>query len=290
MTVSRRRRALVVGSLCQLALALALAGCTAGGGPLPASTLLAPAPPSPSSTSAATSPPASPAPDRAAAELAQAARSAGTALTNGPLTLTAAAADEPISSVARDDGSLAVTVVVAAEAEGVDRLAAVLAAGAGLRFEAQADRSIAVLDGDGAAVGALPSVVAADDTGGRLTARLTPRADDATLLDVVVDAGPAGTATVTFGASALVSADWGEREGGRSLAVVPAGWVRAGSMAAQEALWAAVVAAEPEADSASMRDQLDCHALGAPDKASWNLEPWRPEVDSLTMLAARCNP
>ena len=42
------------------------------------------------------------------------------------------------------------------------------------------------------------------------------------LLDVLVDAAPAGSATLTFGATPLVSATWGEREGGRSLAVVPA--------------------------------------------------------------------
>ncbi len=39
-----------------------------------------------------------------------------------------------------------------------------------------------------------------------------------------------------------------------------------------------------------MHDQLTCHALGAPDKETWNLEPWRPDVGLLAVLAAACNP
>ena len=39
-----------------------------------------------------------------------------------------------------------------------------------------------------------------------------------------------------------------------------------------------------------MDHQLRCHALGVPGKETWNLEPWRPEVDYLAYLLARCNP
>jgi hypothetical protein len=39
-----------------------------------------------------------------------------------------------------------------------------------------------------------------------------------------------------------------------------------------------------------MHDQLVCHGIGAPDKATWNLEPWRPDVGLLAVLAAGCNP
>ena len=42
---------------------------------------------------------------------------------------------------------------------------------------------------------------------------------------------------------------WGEAEGGRSLAVTPSAWARAGSQAAQEGLWAQVVALAPDADT-----------------------------------------
>ena len=95
---------------------------------------------------------------------------------------------------------------------------------------------------------------------------------------------------VTIAEHALASADWGEREGGRSVAVVPADWARRGGFAALDLLWAELVAAAPEADLPTVRAQLDCHALGAPDKDAWNLEPWRPDVDALAMIATACNP
>ena len=51
-----------------------------------------------------------------------------------------------------------------------------------------------------------------------------------------------------------------------------------------------VVALAPDADTNGMNDQFLCHALGAADKATWNLEPWRPDVGEMATLAARCNP
>ncbi|MCL1898320.1 MAG: DUF2599 domain-containing protein, partial [Micrococcales bacterium] len=99
---------------------------------------------------------------------------------------------------------------------------------------------------------------------------------------------------------ALVSANWAERgdEGGRTLMVVPAPWVRQAmrggqlelGQAALEQLWAELVAAEPQADLPTMHNQLTCHGLGAPDKSSWNLEPWRPDVGLAATILARCNP
>jgi len=101
----------------------------------------------------------------------------------------------------------------------------------------------------------------------------------------------AGTAaSVWFAGTAVDKTDWGVREGGRSLAVTPSTWARGGGLAAADLTWTQLVEREPDADSASMHDQLRCHELGAPDKATWNLEPWRPQVDGLAMLAARCNP
>ncbi|MET3973909.1 DUF2599 domain-containing protein [Cellulosimicrobium sp. 4261] len=108
----------------------------------------------------------------------------------------------------------------------------------------------------------------------------TATTDDAAAWDVVV---PLGTRAVR-------STDWGEREGGRSLAVDPTAWARAAGQAGRELVWAQVVAAEPEADTPTMHDQLVCHAVGAPDKATWNLEPWRPDVGLLATMSARCNP
>ena len=89
---------------------------------------------------------------------------------------------------------------------------------------------------------------------------------------------------------AVESAVWGEAEGGRSLAVTPSAWARARGRAAQEGLWAQVVALAPDADTPGMQAQLECHELGAPDKATWNLEPWRPDVDAIDMIRERCNP
>jgi len=99
---------------------------------------------------------------------------------------------------------------------------------------------------------------------------------------------------------ALVSAEWVSRdeEGGRTLMVVPAPWVRDAlrikpsfkGTAALADLWAELVAMYPEANTTSMHHQLTCHGLGAVDKASWNLEPWRPDVGLVATIKARCNP
>ncbi|MCB7135165.1 DUF2599 domain-containing protein [Cellulosimicrobium marinum] len=98
------------------------------------------------------------------------------------------------------------------------------------------------------------------------------------------------TVTTTLGTDPLRSAEWGENEGGRSLAVDPTAWARSAGVAGRAVLWEALVAAEPEAGTPGMHDQLVCHALGAPDKATWNLEPWRPDVGLVAVVAARCNP
>ncbi|TGJ96331.1 DUF2599 domain-containing protein [Actinotalea fermentans ATCC 43279 = JCM 9966 = DSM 3133] len=105
-------------------------------------------------------------------------------------------------------------------------------------------------------------------------------------------AGPAHGWTVTtwLGAQGVRSATWGEREGGRSLAVDPTPWARQSGIVGEATAWAQLVASEPEAASRTMRDQFDCHALGATDKTTWNLEPWRPDVGFLATAAARCNP
>ncbi|WP_216077727.1 DUF2599 domain-containing protein [Isoptericola sediminis] len=99
-----------------------------------------------------------------------------------------------------------------------------------------------------------------------------------------------GDVSTTVGTRGLVDATWGEREGGRSLAVDPTAWARSAGVAGVELVRAELAAADPEADTATMHDQLRCHALGAPDKDTWNLEPWRPDVGLVAVLAARCNP
>ena len=290
MSNGRRRAAVrpagpLLGTALGAVLVTMLAACSAGAPSLRTAT------PEPSAVTS--SPGARTAPDPAA--LAAAARTAGAVATSGEVSVTVAAVTMPVAVAPHDDGSVALTITVAARG-GSDLgtashpVTAVIAAPSGLRFAARTDRSIVVLGATGAVVGALLPVVAVDGAGARLGAELAVRGSDDTVLDVRVEPGSGGAATLVFGAPALVSARWGEREGGRSLAVVPAHWVRAGSLAAQGALWSALIAAEPDADSPTMHDQLTCHALGAPDKDAWNLEPWRPEVDSFTLVATRCNP
>ncbi|NEW37922.1 DUF2599 domain-containing protein [Nocardia cyriacigeorgica] len=61
-----------------------------------------------------------------------------------------------------------------------------------------------------------------------------------------------------------------------------------------ERAWQEVLTQSPEAGSPGMRDQFICHwdwaRIVAPDKPSWNLEPWRPDVGYLAVVEARCNP
>ncbi|MBD5785193.1 DUF2599 domain-containing protein [Cellulosimicrobium terreum] len=196
-----------------------------------------------------------------------------------------------------DDGAAELTVVVATDP-------ALLVLTTPGTFAANADGTVTVRGADGTPVGGLARPTAApagpaDGTNGPATrARLVVTGP--TRVEVTVDpadAAPSDTTGVppvlvatTLGTDALRTTSWGEREGGRSLAVDPTAWARTGGAAAQEVLWAALVAVEPEADSDTMHDQLVCHALGAPDKAAWNLEPWRPDVGLVATMAARCNP
>src|SRR5690625_2465461 len=102
----------------------------------------------------------------------------------------------------------------------------------------------------------------------------------------------AAPAAADAGLPALVDrAEWVSYSAGSelsSLRVYPsaagrAAAARADSGAEGEQAWREVLAAAPEADTASMRDQFFCHwnyaEFARPGKASWNLEPWRPVVD-----------
>ncbi|MFS0706097.1 DUF2599 domain-containing protein [Cellulomonas sp. 179-A 9B4 NHS] len=185
-----------------------------------------------------------------------------------------AAAEVRVDVGAEDDGASTVTVT------GPGGVLAWAAPPRGGGVERQADGSVVVRDAGGGVAVALGAPDGADG----------PRASWRAEGDVLaLDAG-SGAVSFVVGTAALASATWGEAEGGRSLAVVPAGWVRGGSLAAQELLAAQLEAAEPEAATPSMRGQLWCHVLGAPDKDAWNLEPWRPDVGTVTMIATRCNP
>ncbi|GGI06383.1 hypothetical protein GCM10007368_10890 [Isoptericola cucumis] len=208
-------------------------------------------------------------------------------------TVPASAAGDPAVQVspARDDGTATMTLrpgtLVEETPSGVEPtpggtpdppapLVTLTSPGA---FATHPDGSVTVLD-DGVPVGGLTAprgarLVAVDDT------RLEVRA-----------AGdePPDEVTTVLGTAGVSGADWGEREGGRSLAVTPSDWTREAGQAGVDVAWAELTASDPEVDTATMRDQLECHAIGAPDKATWNLEPWRPDVGLLATMAARCNP
>jgi hypothetical protein len=171
-------------------------------------------------------------------------------------------------------------------------------------LDVDADGSITVLDDDGtpvAAIGppALPS--GSEDSAPRIEVNDI----DATHARVEVErprpvsrsespgtADRTGPLPVTFviGTQAIESATWGENEGGPSLALDPTDWARHAGEAGLDLIRTQLVAAEPDAGSTTMGDQLVCHAVGAPDKSTWNLEPWRPDVGLILTATAQCNP
>lgn len=58
--------------------------------------------------------------------------------------------------------------------------------------------------------------------------------------------------------------------------------------------WQEIGALDPRAETPGMWDQFRCHwewaRLVAPDKPTWNLEPWRPAVGYDATVDASCNP
>ncbi|WP_280422173.1 DUF2599 domain-containing protein [Nocardia carnea] len=58
--------------------------------------------------------------------------------------------------------------------------------------------------------------------------------------------------------------------------------------------WQEIGTLDPAADTPGMWDQFRCHwewaRLIAPDKPTWNLEPWRPPVGYDATVGAACNP
>lgn len=93
--------------------------------------------------------------------------------------------------------------------------------------------------------------------------------------------------------------EWVRYDGLPSLRVYPTAAARVlagqpGAAADGERAWGEVLADAPDADTPGMREQFLCHwqyaELARPGKTSWNLEPWRPVVDPVTMLDTNCNP
>ncbi len=93
----------------------------------------------------------------------------------------------------------------------------------------------------------------------------------------------------------IASATWVQAPHGRSLHIVP---TKAGRTVqggdADGVAWREVLALAPDAGTAGMKAQFACHwvyaRIAEPDKASWNIEPWRPVVGDEAMARAGCNP
>ncbi|MBL1077088.1 DUF2599 domain-containing protein [Nocardia sp. 2] len=89
--------------------------------------------------------------------------------------------------------------------------------------------------------------------------------------------------------------EWTDAVDGRRLLVYPTEAGRQDTFpTAGERAWQEVLAQSPEADTPGMRDQFLCHwewaRVVAPNKTSWNLEPWRPAVGYQETVNALCNP
>jgi hypothetical protein len=117
------------------------------------------------------------------------------------------------------------------------------------------------------------------------------------------------TAALTFAGAAsadpsdappyVAQAEWAKWGDLSSLRIYPTESGRAqaaqvGTSAQADEAWTEVLALSPDADIPGMREQFMCHwqyaEFAYPGKASWNLEPWRPEVSMDEMVAAHCNP
>lgn len=119
-------------------------------------------------------------------------------------------------------------------------------------------------------------------------ASLLARGDDVVLQPGAQTSSPATIPVVTR----LIEREvWTTADGRPRLKVTPTGWGRTWrSTTLVHAAWLQVVAGEPSADSAGMENQYRCHAEFAPTKTRFNLEPWRPAQDYLSVLLAGCNP
>ena len=151
-------------------------------------------------------------------------------------------------------------------------------------FTATTDGGLVLRDATGAVVAGV-----SPPTSG---ARLVPDGDAFAHLVLRTPTGDEERAPVTLsiGRRGVDSAQWRERSDGPSLFVDPTSWARSSGEAGWALVWAELLAAHPEVDTPAVHDQLVCHGIGAPDKETWNLEPWRPDVGLLAVMAARCNP
>jgi hypothetical protein len=114
------------------------------------------------------------------------------------------------------------------------------------------------------------------------------------------DPGATGAPGASYPAPFVDHTQWTQWNHQRSLRVYPTPSGRAaarqlGSVGPEaDEAWSEVLALAPDANTAGMHEQFNCHwelaEVAEPGKISWNLEPWRPVVDAATMVSSGCNP
>lgn len=93
---------------------------------------------------------------------------------------------------------------------------------------------------------------------------------------------------------AFYDATWTKRADGISLFLTPTTWARNADQTVFEFAWQELAQYDEgpgrETSTETMIKQLHCHLVGAKDKATWNLEPWRENLSLLEFYQAKCNP
>ncbi|QVI19595.1 DUF2599 domain-containing protein [Nocardia tengchongensis] len=151
-----------------------------------------------------------------------------------------------------------------------------------------------VLTGCGAAEDSPPVVVSSL---GPVSATVAPApANAAPTSSAAAIATPAHPAVDPLADQPLIDrTEWTDEIDGRRLRIYPTPAGRADKFpAAGDRAWREVLTLAPDADTPGMYDQFRCHwewaRAVAPDKTSWNIEPWRPAVGYDATVSALCNP
>jgi hypothetical protein len=193
--------------------------------------------------------------------------------------------------VVKTDGSVSINTTIAGpDAPTVYRYPITVPDGGMLRLND--DGSVSVVDVNGSYTSGFSPAWAKDATG--MAVGTHYELDGNTLIQVVDHTTSGVTYPVVadpwFGFATIDHVHWS----GGTLEVYPTWWGRHTGVAARWAAWGEVVKKAPSANHDNMRDQFFCHwdvvRLVAPNKASWNLDNWRPNVGYWATVRANCNP
>lgn len=175
---------------------------------------------------------------------------------------------------------------------------------AGGTIVASADGALAVTSKEGVVLGGIAAPWARDARGGEVATHYDVRG---TTVVQVIDHRAAGLAYPVvadpwLGQNLIASAKWVGAGRQWTLQVVPTQWARinAGGFLVGAAGWDELYAKYKNVgrgirnNLAGMRDQFICHeqfvAIRTPNKPSWNLDEWRPNVGYPQTVAHQCNP